>query len=288
MGGSSTELPEGGGLPEEVHITFSVKKIIDMMDGEDLRFEFHHLIKNYPVIVGALAIHLMVQGKDIESERKTHSSCEQEHGDECGEEEEEEEEEKQEDDSNRPLLLKQKVEAPKPVCLGDKEYALRYSECENCGKSFDVTWNWRGACVWHPVPNVFKGQKQSRDSHSWKRPYGPHEFFWNCCNEPGDTPGCMNTKHKADINRVVSAPLSPSPPPALPLPKARKKRKAEEEMINLQEKAVAKKKANSKGGAKEAAPQKKDTAERRSSAKKKVAIEKETTKRRSTRRKAAS
>lgn len=71
-------------------------------------------------------------------------------------------------------------------------------------------------------PNSLIGMKIANDeSDFWADHdvdcHGPYEafeddpdfadgFLWDCCDKPGDDPGCKVTKHKVAVNLVVPAP----------------------------------------------------------------------------------
>jgi hypothetical protein len=49
-------------------------------------------------------------------------------------------------------------------------------------------------------------------------------FRWSCCDQPGDNEGCKSTKHRADVNVIISDEVSDTV--------ASNKRKAEAELPN--------------------------------------------------------
>ena len=140
------EVVKNGAQPSAVPDT--LRKAIGSLGPELLRKELLFLCQSFPDVIPPLEHHLLVQGKDVV---RYHADTDSEdEGEETESETESESDVSDESGSDRESKTSKTSKTRKLIAIGDDEYTARMATCQNCDQEFDVTFNHRGFCLWHP------------------------------------------------------------------------------------------------------------------------------------------
>ncbi|KUJ12173.1 uncharacterized protein LY89DRAFT_722537 [Mollisia scopiformis] len=196
----------------------ALKDAIDTLPQEKLRKYVKQYCESMTDLREALEKEFLVQGKDIV---RYHADTDSEDA------EDDETSSHTEKGSDSEEDLSRNRKKLKPIAIRDEEYGPRMAKCQHCNEDFDVTYNDKGDCIWHPGSKEVDYEADIWADHDprchgnysdFKDDAGMAEgFIWDCCDKDGDDEGCKSTKHKAAINITVKEP-----------PKRDQKRKAEE------------------------------------------------------------
>ncbi|KAF7185493.1 hypothetical protein HII31_13190 [Pseudocercospora fuligena] len=92
-----------------------------------------------------------------------------------------------------------------------------FEKCKNCGDDYNVSENYKGACVYHEGVKEVDYESSTWDDHDPRCHGEPSEldddptyddgFPWSCCEQTGDADGCVISRHQPKDAHVTKRPI---------------------------------------------------------------------------------